>query len=59
MLIFLLDVTHIDYSLAYAASSRYSSEGEKTEAQDTRVTIEAINIEVNSKYTQVDEYMLD
>ena len=45
----LLGVMNIDYSLAYVASSRHTSKGNKTAAQDAIMTLKAITIEVNTK----------
>ena len=44
----LLGVTPIEYYLAYVSSSRNTSKGTKTKAQDARLTLEAITIEVNA-----------
>ena len=45
----LIEVTPIIYSLVYVASSRNTSKGSKTAAQDAIVMLEEITIEVNSK----------
>ena len=46
---FLLGMTPIDYPLTYVASIRHTNKGEKTAAQETSGTLQAIIIEVNTK----------
>ena len=45
----LMGVTPMEYYLAYVASSRHTSKGTKNKAQDARVPLEAMTIEVNAK----------
>ena len=49
----LLGMTPIGCYLAYIASSRHTSKGAKTAAQDAIVMLEAITVEVNSKFRKL------
>ena len=50
---FFLGATHIDYYLAYVDSIHHTTEVTKIAAQDSIVTLEAITIEVNSKWRKL------